>query len=752
MRAFLFRALIVLVAATYSPRAWAETIDRITVEGNQRIEDETVRSYMTIRPGDSYDPEQVDRSLKQLFATGLFADVSIVHEDGALRVRVLENPVINRVAFEGNKKIGKDTLDKEVQLKPRMVFSRARAQSDVQRIIEVYRRSGRFAATVEPKVIQLPQNRVDLVYEINEGPVTKVRGIEFIGNEHFSDDRLRRVIATKQAHWWRLLAGNDTYDPDRLTYDREALRRFYLSQGYADFHVVSAVAELTRDRSAFYLTFTIEEGPLYKFGDVKIETALKQLQPKALAPLVQTKSGSVFNADQIDKTIDALTYAAGEAGYAFVDIHPEIRRNAANRTVDVTYQISEGPRVYVERININGNVRTLDRVIRREMRLVEGDAFNTAKLERSKQRIRGLGFFNKVEVNQEPGAAPDRTVVNVDVEEKSTGELSLGAGFSSTDAVLGEVSVTERNLLGRGQYLRLGVLASTKRQEIDLSFTEPYFLGRHQSAGFDVFRTRTDFQTESSFDTSTTGFALRMGVPITEYFSVGGRYTLRNDRISNVDNDASILIQQAEGSELTSSVGYSVNYDRRNDPIKPSRGFQLGLRQDVAGLGGSARYVRTEMDYDFYYPITSKITGLFRVNDGFIVGINQDVRIMDRFFKGGSSFRGFRTAGIGPRDLNTKDALGGNAFYVGTAEVSFPLGLPEEFGILGSVFTDVGSLWDIDRTAPGVAQGNDVRISTGFGVFWESPFGPIRLDFSKVVKKERYDRTEFFRFNVGTRF
>jgi outer membrane protein insertion porin family len=754
VRALIFRALVVLVAAGFPLHAWAETIERVTVDGNQRIESETIRSYMTIHVGDQYDPEKVDNSLKALFATGLFGDVSIAHDPGALTVHVAENPIINKVAFEGNRKIGADALKKEVQLQPRMVFSRARVQSDVQRIIELYRRSGRFAATVEPKIIKLSQNRVNLVFEISEGDVTKVRGIEFIGNKHYSDNRLAAVIATKQAHWWRFFSGADTYDPDRLTYDREALRRFYLSEGYADFRVVSAVADLTRDRRAFYITFTIEEGNRYKFGEVKIKTALKQLHAKALAPLVETKTGTTFNADQINKTVDALTYAAGEAGYAFVDIRPEIHRDRKARTVAITYDIVEGPRVYVERINISGNVRTREYVIRREFRLAEGDAFNTAKLDRSKQRINALGFFNKVDVSQEQGSAPDRTVVDVEVEEKSTGEFSLGAGFSTSDAVLGEISITERNLLGRGQYARIGLLASFRRQEIDLSFTEPYFLGRHQSAGFDIYRTRTDFQDESSFDSSTTGLTLRTGLPLSEHLTLSGRYTLRNDRISNVDHGASILIKEAQGSELTSSLGYRLSYDRRNDPTRPTKGFDVDLHQDFAGVGGSVRYIRSEISYESYYPITDNVIASLRLSDGYIFGLGQDVHITDRFFRGGSSFRGFDIAGIGPRDLNSKhnDALGGNAYYQGTAEISFPLGLPKEFGILGSVFTDVGSLWDIDKTAPGVVDDKGIRASVGVGIFWESPFGPVRVDFAKAVKKERYDETQFFRFNVGTRF
>ncbi len=732
--------------------AHAVAISQIDVTGNQRIEADTVRSYMTIRPGEEYDPVIVDKSLKNLFATGLFADVTIRRQGTRLVVSVVENPIINRVAFEGNSAVDDQALTDEVQLKARIVYTRARVQSDVQRIVELYRRSGRFAATVEPKVIQLPQNRVDLVFEINEGPVTGIRKIYFIGNRRFSDDRLRGEIATQETRWWNILASRDNYDPDRMIFDREQLRRFYLSRGYADFRVASAVAELTRDREEFYITFVVDEGELYEFGDVTIETELDQINPQILTDKLETQPGNIYNAKLIDDTIEELTFAAGEFGYAFVDIRPQISRRKDERKIDVVYRIDEGPRVYVEQINIEGNVRTLDKVIRREFRLVEGDAFNTAKINRSRSRIRALNFFEEVEIEQAPGSAPDRTIVNVEVEEKSTGQLSFGVGFSSSESLIGDISISERNLLGRGQFLRLSTQLSGRTQEIDLSFAEPYFLDRQISAGFDIFRIRYDFQDEASFITETTGFTLNAGAPLSEYASLRLRYSLQQEILSGAPQFASPLILAALGEDLSSIIGYRLSYTDLDDTLDPTTGFSTSISQDFAGLGGDVRYLRTEFEYQYFYPFRDEVIGNIVLREGYIHGFDQDVPINDRFFKGGRTFRGFETAGVGPRDAFTDDALGGRLYYIGTAQVTFPIGLPNEFGILGNLFTDFGTVTRAVESGPLVSTSNSLRVSTGIGLFWESPFGPIRLDFAKAIKREDFDKVESFRFDVGTRF
>jgi len=740
-------------------------VEEVLVQGNQRIEGDTVRSYIGVAVGDRVDSAAVNDALKVLYATGLFADLNIRREGSALVVGVVENPIINRLAFEGNRRIKDETLETEVQHRPRIVYTRSRVQSDVQRIVQVYRRSGRFAATVEPKIIQLPQNRVDLVFEISEGPLTEIQKITFIGNKIFQDGRLRSTISTKEARWYRFFTSADKYDPDRLNFDRELLRRHYLANGYADFRVVSAVAELGRNRADFFITITVEEGERYTFGDIEVSSDLRGVDAEFLRPLVTTSSGETYNADKIEDSIQKLTFELGRLGYAFVDVRPKIERDREGRWIAVNYSIDEGPRVYVDRINIVGNVRTLDRVLRREMRLAEGDAFNAAKLRRSQQRIRGLGFFEKVEVRDEKGSlddkalgaaednfADDRTSITIEVEEQSTGELSFGLGYSSSDKIGGEIGIRERNLLGRGQDLNLTLRLSTRRQDIDLSFTEPYFLNRDVAAGFDLFNRQRD-QENVAFERSSTGFTLRVGYPFAERLRHSVRYTLRNDKIEDVDSSASRFIQDQKGTRLTSSIGQTISYDLRDDRFFPTEGYLFRVSQDLAGLGGDVHYLRHVLNYAYYKRLWGEWIGGLSIEEGHILGLGENVSLSDRFFIGGNNFRGFAAGGVGPRDTSSLDFLGGTVYYVGTAEVSVPLGILQEFGVFGRLFTEVGSLADPDLDSKvNVFDVGKPRVTSGFGVSWRSPFGPIQLDFAWPLRKEQFDREESFRFSFGTRF
>jgi outer membrane protein insertion porin family len=728
------------------------TVREVRIEGSERVEPETIRSYLVIQPGDPFDNERIDRSLKALFATGLFADVAIRREGDGLVVRVVENPIINRIAFEGNRKLSDNQLNAEVQLKPRIVFTRTKVQADVKRILELYRRNGRFAATVDAKLIKLAQNRVDLVFEIDEGASTGIKTINFIGAHQFSVSRLKEVVSTRESRWYRFFSSDDIYDPDRLTYDRELLRKFYLAEGYADFRVVSAVAELSPARDGFYITFTIEEGARYKFGKIDLVNQLKDVQPEVLKPLLTTKPGARYNADEVESSINKLTDALGNRGFAFVDIQPKVTRHADNRTIDIVYEVKEGPRVYVERINITGNVRTLDRVIRREFRLVEGDAFNSAKMRRSQQRIRNLGFFKKVDVTNDPGSAPDKTVVNVAVEEQSTGEFSVGVGFSTTDGPLADISIRERNLLGRGQDLRLGFTIAQRVQQLDFSFTEPYFLGRNMAAGVDLFELTRNQQTESQFDQSSLGGSLRVGYQISEALRQTLKYTLRKDKIFNVASTASLFIKEEAGTRNTSSVGQVLLYDKRDNPKDPTEGYYFQIATDAAGLGGDVRYLRTVATAGYFYPFAPQWVLSLLGEAGDIFGINDTVRIEDRFFVGGDNLRGFATAGIGPRDKKSGDALGGRTYYTGTVQLGFPVGLPQELGITGRVFTDIGSLFGGVEKGPLVEDINSVRVSSGLGVSWASPLGPIRLDLGIPLVRQKFDKKELFRVSFGTRF
>ncbi len=747
--------LTVLAALVVSP-AFAQQgpiVREISVDGNERIERATVESYLTLRPGEPYSAEAVEESLRNLFATGLFEDVRIELDGEVLRIAVVENPIINRIAFEGNRQLDDAVLEAEIQLRPRVVYTRARVQTAVNRILELYRRSGRFGARVDPKIIELEQNRVDLVFEIDEGPVTKVTGITFIGNESFSDSTLRGVIQTREAAWYRFLTSDDTYDPDRVAFDQELLRRFYLARGFAEFVVVSAVAELTPDGSGFFITFTVEEGPVYRFGELSIDSRLRDLSNEELASLIKGRPGDTFNADLVEETVQALTDQVGQLGFAFARIEPRTAADREALTIDVVFEVDEGARVYVERIDIRGNVRTLDSVIRREFRVSEGDAFNTALLRRSEQRIRNLGFFDTVEVRTQQGSAPDRVVIDVRVSERSTGELSFGAGYSTSDGALGDIRLSERNLLGRGQDLRANFTISQRRQQIDFSFTEPYFLDRNLAAGIDLLARETDFQSEASYDETIYSGTLRAGYPLTEDLRHAVRYTLRQANIHNVDDDASVFIQDEEGKRITSLVGQTFIYDRRDTRFLPSSGYLLRLDQDVAGLGGDNRFLRHEGRADWYYSLAKNWVINLGGGAGYIFGFaGEDVRLSDRFFLGGSSLRGFESAGIGPRDTDTQDALGGNLFYVGTAELRFPLGLPPELNIFGRSFIEAGSLTEIDVDGPTLADSGNIRASVGVGLSWLSPLGPLAIDLGFPIVKDNVDKTETFRVSFGTRF
>ena len=762
------RSFVIVLACLLSAAAWlgisapaiaqsllsGGRIESIRVEGTQRIEAATVRSYMRVNPGDPFDPVRLDRSLKNLFSTGLFADVNLRREGDVLIVIVAENPIVNRIAFEGNRRIDDETLQQEIELRPRVVFTRTKVQSDTNRILEIYRRSGRFAATVEPKVIQLEQNRVDLAFEISEGPLTSIRSINFIGNKEFSDSTLRDEVTTSEASFWNFFTTTDTYDPDRLTFDRELLRRFYLNEGYADFRVVSVVAELTPDNQDFIVTFTLDEGPRYRFGVIGLETTLRNLDPETLRGEVTTFEGDWYDASEVDKTIEALTEAVGDFGFAFVDIRPRVQRDRENLTIDIVFDIQEGPKVFVERIDIEGNSRTLDRVIRREFRLVEGDAFNSSKLRRSRQRVQNLGFFKTVTVENEPGSAPDRTVVKVEVEEQSTGDLTFGAGFSSADGPIGNIGIRERNLLGRGQDLRLGFTLAGEASEIDFSFTEPYFLDRNLAAGLDLFRTTDDRDDESSFEEERLGGSIRAGFNLTENVRNVVRYTIENRDITNVDSDASLLVRSEEGTTLRSSISNELTYDSRDSRFDPREGVIGRLRTEVAGLGGDVEFLKTSVNGGYFYTIFEDYTASLRGSAGTIVGLGEDTRISDRFFRGGNNPRGFEFGGIGPRDRTTGDALGGKHFYTGTVEMSFPMSLPFDLDVRGRLFTDFGAAWDLDENSIAVVveDSSSPRVTVGTGVSWNSPFGPVILDLGFAVIKEDFDETELLSFSFGTQF
>ena len=750
-------------------------VQRILVRGNERIESSTVASYLPLQIGETIDPAKIDLALKTLFRTDLFADVKIDYLNGDLTITVVENPIINRVIFEGNKGLKEDKLRDEVTVRPRGIFTKAKVQQDIGRIIELYRRSGRISATVTPKLVELPQKRVDLIFEIDEGPKSGVLHVNFLGNQEFSDNDLRDVVVTEQTTWWKFFSSNANYDPDRLEYDKEQLRKHYRNRGFYDFRTISAVAELAPDKNGFAITYTIEEGPEYKFGKITVETELQKLDKDVLQQLVPIRSGEVYQDEAIEQATDALTFAAGAAGFASVDVRPRYVANKETNTVDVVFQVREGPRVYVDRIDIVGNTQTLDYVIRREMNLVEGDAYNRALVDRSRNAIQGLGFFKEVEIEELPGSAPDRTNLQVSVEEQPTGELSFSAGYSSVDQLVLDLGITQRNFRGRGQNLRARVSVGSLRQQIDLGFTEPRFLGRDLAAGVDLFSYRDDLQEYTGYELTSIGGNVRVGFPLTLNSRMTARYTLRSDEVNVTEglceSGAYYTLCSQEGSYLTSMIGYGWRLDRRNHPVNATRGYYVSVNQDLAGIGGDVNYLKTEADGAWYHGFNKDFILSVSGQAGYVAGWADDtIRVTDRFYKGGQSFRGFETAGIGPRDLTQENALGGNAYAIGSVELTIPTFLPEQYGIKAALFSDVGTVGVLDDAfklcpanstdtscPPGAVNPNvrddlSLRASAGLSIFWRSPMGPIRFDFSQVLAKEEYDKTETFKFSTSTRF
>ena len=732
-------------AAPVAPTpAGSGIIRTLRVEGSQRIEPETVLSYTKLRVGIPYTAATLDQALVDLQASELFADYSISGvESGNIVLRIRENPIINRVILEGNKAIKSDKIQKEIKLAPRQIFTRTAVRADVARIIELYRRQGRFAAVVDPKQVSLDQNRVDVVFEITEGAKSKVRQINIIGNEKFSDDALRGEMATKQSRWFRLLSSNTSYDQDRLNYDQQKLRQFYLTQGYADFRVTSAVAELTPDKRDFIITYVVEEGPRYKFGDVTVDSEIRDFDNAKLAASLPMKKGDWYNAKQVEDSVDSLSQAAGLFGYAFTDVTPDFKRDRETLTMGIDFHIGQAQRTYVERIDINGNTQTQDKVVRREMRLAEGDAFNDFQIKRSQDRINSLGFFqDKMELKRTQGSAPDRIIIEAPLEEKSTGQLQLSAGFSSLERFIIQANVTQENFRGKGQTLSLGGNYSTYQKSVQLGFTEPYFMDKNVAIGVDVFRrdlnqfSFSGNNRETFYEQTSTGFQVRAGVPLTEYWSLSSRYGLTydkltvGDRLRGLNGQCDPLLAgqylcDQLGNRWTSSVGYSLVYNSLNSSLRPTAGTRFTFSQDFAGLGGDVKYLRTTVNGAKYFGLGSGFIFSVLGEGGFIFSFENrlrpgtdKVRITDRFYLGEPNFRGFDIRGVGPRiqriPLTTDaagvqsavtdrqnindDALGGRAYYLGRAELEVPLGAgARELGLRPSIYAQIGSLFGLTK-------------------------------------------------------
>ncbi|MEP2707847.1 MAG: outer membrane protein assembly factor BamA [Roseibium sp.] len=763
----------------FSPvtQAEAAVARTIKVQGSTRIEEETVISYMTIVPGRSYSAADIDESLKALYATGLFATVDIAPRGSTVVVTVKENPMINRVSFEGNKKIKDNALETAVRSQPRTMLSRAKVQADVQGVLESYRRSGRYGASVEPKIIDRGQNRVDLVFEINEGAKTGVERISFIGNNSFSDGRLRDVIRTRESGLLSWLRSTDTYDPDRLAADEELLRQYYNKKGYADFRIVSVSADLDREQNIFYVTFTVDEGDRYKIGDVEIVSTISDVDPEELRKLVRTKSGKTFNSLRVEQSVEDITLRVSQEGYAFARVRPRGARNYETNTIDLIYYIEEGARAYVERINVIGNNRTREYVIRREFDIDEGDAFNRALVDKAERRLVNLGFFERVSVTTQQGSAPDRVIVNVRLEEKATGELSFGVGYSTVDGIVGDISITERNFLGRGQFVKLGVGGGKDKQSYEFRFVEPFFMGRRVALDLDVYKRVLDANDYRSFDQDKTGGGFGFALPLREdELTLRLFYNIFSEKNEDPDGNStginncdttrlSLAICDSLGTYLTSLVGYELRYDTLDRRLNPTDGFYSSFGQQFAGLGGDSFYIKTEASGRGYTELLADygLIGHLALRGGHIMAIGDErLRVSEQFMLGGDLVRGFENQGIGPRDASTDDAMGGRFYFAATAETQFPFPVvPKEFGLSGALFADAGSLWDADSDLVNIVNAGggsvvsnsfSVRTSVGAGIRWQSPFGPIRADFAYPLSKEDTDKTQIFRLSGGTRF
>ena len=746
-------ALMLGVTGLLLDSAWADMAKSIRVDGNKRIESATVLSYIPIKAGKSFDQSDLDLALKDLYATGYFSDVKINRQGDTLVIDVTENAIINRVVFEGNSKLKDDKLKEEVQLRPREVLSRTKIQSAQQRILDIYRRMGRYNATVVPKVIKQSDNRIDLVFEINEGDVTHVRKVTFIGNRHIASSHLEKALLTKQTRWYRFFASDDTYDPDRFIADQQLLREYYYDSGYPDFRLINAVSELSPDQKDLFLTFTLEEGPRYSFGKADIKSQIKKVDPKTLQGLVTYSEGDWFSRKMIEKTIQAITESVGTQGFAFVQVEPIISKNNAAKTVDITFDISEGPRVYIERIEIRGNDRTRDEVIRREIRLQEGDAYNSTFVKRAEQNLNDLGYFKKVDVSTEAGSAPDKAKLVVIVEEQSTGELGLAVGFSTLDRALGNIHFAERNFMGTGRTLHSDLTLASRRQEFDVGITDPYFLGYNLEAGADLFHVRS--KRISAFTEKNTGGRTHIGYKLTENWFQNWSYTIQRDQISDVPSYSSAYIRDMKGSYINSAAGHSIVYDRRNSRREPTAGYTVSLSNSFAGLGGDIGYLKNALGGSIFYSPLDEVVMNARITGGHVLRTGKKMRVADQVFLGGDSFRGFEFGGMGPRDARTNDALGGSRYWVGTLETMFPVGLPNEFGVKGAVFSDFGSLWGSALKIPSmdpIYESRKVRASVGVGISWNSPFGPLRIDYAIPIKKAKKDELQRIFFGVSSRF
>ncbi len=763
-RARLLATAVFIGAATASvpflQPAFAQvfSFSNVTIEGNERVDAATILNYAGIKRGQEVSAAALNDAYQRILNSNLFETVELVPQGSTLVIRVREYPIVNVISIEGNKRLKDEKLSELIKSQPRRVYSPSMAESDAAAIAEAYRVSGRLAASVTPKIIRRSDNRVDLVFEVTEGRVVENERISFVGNKAFSDRRLRQVLETKQAGLLRNLIQRDTFVPERLELDRKVLTDFYLSRGYIDFQILDASAEVSRERDATFLTFTIREGLPYSIGKVSTVSEVEGLDAAEFEAVQRIRTGQTYTPLLIDNNITRMETLALKKGLNFIRVEPRITRNDRGQMVDIQFAIVRGQRVFVERIDIEGNKTTLDQVIRRQFRTSEGDPFNPREIRQAAERIRALGFFSDAQVNAEQGSAADQVVVNVDVEEQPTGSLNFGLTYSVANGTGVNIGFSETNFLGRGQRLTASISTASSNQNSSFSFTEPALLGRDLSFSLGAFY-RTSESDFSAYDTRNIGFNTGIGFPVGEQSNLNLRLGITEDKLFNyTGNSPIILAEEARGALKTMSVGYSYEFDNRITGLNPKGGVLLRFGQDFAGLGGDNKYIKTTaLALAETKVLNEEVTLRAIFEGGAITSLGGNMtRVTDRFF-GNGKIRGFEPNGIGPRDLGAtdQDALGGNMFAVARFEADFPLGLPEEYGITGGAFFDVGSVWSLDNTAGlggPVDDGLNPRASLGLSVFWTTPIGPLRFNFSRAVKKEDYDKEQTFDLTISTKF
>ena len=745
----------IIALCSFDAFADSYNIKNIDYHGNSRINNDTIYAYLNFAYGEQMTQEKLDASVKSLFDTGFFSDVKISISANTLIVNVVENPLINKIGFDGNTNIEDKDLAKELSLRPNTVFSPYKLHSDINRINTIYQKSGRYSASIQPKMIKLDQNRINLVYEINEGTEAVIRKINFIGNKQFSDSDLSEAIISKEYRFYRFFSSVDVFDSDKLEYDSEMLRRFYQNQGFANANVTTSSAELSAKKDAFLVTFVIDEDKLYYFGEISFESQIKSLTTETLNSIVTLVPGRKFNRELLDSNVDAITTYLGNHGYPFVDIEPIVTTNPETSLADVKFIIKESYKVYINKINIKNNTRTLDKVIRREFRIAEGDPYNISKIQRSKQRIENLGFFSKVDLKNRRTDEQDKLDLDVEVEETSTGSVNFAGGYNTATGILGQITLSEDNFLGKGQQVQIGTTLAQKERNIDFSFTEPYFMDKEIAAGFDIFSSKRNYESLSSFQSENIGFTLRAGYELTEHLAHGLRYSLKQERVTDVSSTASRYVKAQQGKHIVSLVGHTLIEDRLDNKQSPSEGYLLKLEQDFAGLGGNTRYISTRGTAAYFLPVYSKDYTLKLIaRGGHIQGYGgKKVSINDAFYVGPDYIRGFEIAGIGPRDKATNDALGGKTYYTGTVEFIMPSGLPNEVGLKIGAFTDAGALFGIDGANPSdIYHSKKIRASAGLMLIWKSPLGTVSLSYGIPYRREKFDDAKRLNIDFGTKF